>query len=127
MNNFKKIDFLQDISQPATRKQEMSSAVLREEWNLLEGNKLFDVKSEYCVKKCVKEGYCFDNTFYEDQKMERKLRMMLTKVTKECPQPEVSRLKRDATAQSRRVSAFADFSTANFQEGQETSGARSYY
>ena len=121
MNNFKKIDFFQDISQPATRKQEMSSSVLREKWSLLEGSKLFDVKSEYYVKKCVKEGYCFDNTFYEDQKMEGKLKMMLSKVTKECPQPEVSRLKRDATAQSRRVPAFADFSTANFQEDEKTS------
>ena len=121
MNNLKKIHFLQDISQPATRKQEMSSAVLREEWNLLEGSKVFDVKSEFGVKKCVKEGYCFDNTFYEDQKMEGKLRMMSTKVTKEFAQAEVSRLKREATAWPRRVSAFADFSTANFQEDEETS------
>ena len=94
VNNFKKIEFLQDISQQATRKQEMSSAVLLEEWNLLEGNKLFDVKSDYrvknCdyrVKNCVKEGYCFDNTFHKDQKMEHKLRMMLTKATKEFAQP----------------------------------------
>ena len=86
----------------------------------IDGSKLFDVKSDYRVKKCVKEAYCFDNTFYEDQKMERKLRMMLIKVRKEFVQAEVSHMKREATAQSCRVSAFADFSTANFQEGEET-------
>ena len=52
--------------------------------------------------------------------MECQLRMMLTKVTKEFAQAEVSRMKREATAQSCRVSAFADFSTANFQEDEET-------
>ena len=92
----------------------MSSAVLREECNLLEGSKLFDVKSNYRVKKCVKEGYCFDNTFYD------KLRMMLTKVTKEFAQAEVSHKKREAAARSRKVSVFGDFSTANFQEDKET-------
>ena len=75
---------------------------------------MFDVKSDYRVKKCVKEGYYFDNTFYENQKMEHKLTLMLTKVTKEFAQAEVSRMKREETARSRRVSAFADFSTANF-------------
>ena len=98
----------------------MSSAVFREEWTLLEGSKLFHVKSDYHVKKCVKERYCLDNTFYEDQKMERKLRMMLANVTKEIAQAEVSCMKREATAQSCRVSAFANFSTANFQEDEET-------
>ena len=52
--------------------------------------------------------------------MELKLRMMLANVTKEIAQSEVSCMKRKATAQSRRVSAFANFSTANFQEDEET-------
>ena len=55
---------------------------------------MFDVKSDYRVKKCVKEGYSFDNTFSENQKMEHKLTLMLTKVTKEFAQAEVSRMKK---------------------------------
>ena len=47
--------------------------------------------------------------------------MMLAKVTKEFAQAGVSCVKREATARSCRVSAFADFSTANFQEDEETS------
>ena len=46
--------------------------------------------------------------------------MMLAKVTKEFAQAGVSCVKREATARSCRVSAFADFSTANFQEDEET-------
>ena len=60
MNNLTKNDFFQVISQPAKRKQDMSSTILQQERNSIEGSKLFDVKSNYRIKRCVKEGYCFD-------------------------------------------------------------------
>ena len=60
MNNLTKKDFFQVISQPAKRKQDMSSTVLQQERNSIEGSKLFDVKSNYRIKK-FKDGYCFDN------------------------------------------------------------------
>ena len=41
---------------------------------------------------------------------------MLTKVTKEFAQAEVSHMKREATVRSRMVSAFADFSTSSLQD-----------
>ena len=69
----------QEVPQPVTRKQQIDTVALCSVWNSSDGSQLFDVKSDYRAKKCVKEGYCFGNTFYEDQKMDQKLRMMLTK------------------------------------------------
>ena len=74
-------------------------------WDNTEGNLLFDVNSPYRVTKCVKDGYSFDHSFYEDQKNERELRMMITKVTKEFQEQEIKRMKREALSQAKKISA----------------------
>ena len=55
---------------------------LRKCWDESLGHCLFDAKSLHRIQQCVKKGYCFDQSFYEDQKFSRKLWMMITKVTK---------------------------------------------
>ena len=68
------------------------------------------MNSSYRVTQCVKNGYSFDKTFYEDQKNERKLRMMVTKVTKEFQEQELQRKKKEAISQARMISAMKETS-----------------
>ena len=82
----------------------------RKVWDSCEGTLLFDVNSSYRVTQCVKNGYSFDKTFYEDQKNERKLRMMVTKVTKEFQEQELQRKKKEAISQARMISAMKETS-----------------
>ena len=80
-------------------------------WNNMEGDLLFDVNSSYRVTQCVRDGYSFDKSFYDDQKKERKLRMMVTKVTKEFQEAEVKRMKREALSQARIISVQTEATT----------------
>ena len=66
-----------------------------------EGNKLFDLMSEAKVAK----SSCFDLSFYNDQKGERKLEMYLGKVTKEFVAEEKARKSREAISERNRRSA----------------------
>ena len=47
-----------------------------------------------------KKAYCFDQLFYEDQKLSRKLRMMITKVTKVYQDDEKKQMKEEAEKHS---------------------------
>ena len=75
-----------------------STISLRKIWDTEEGVKLLDVKSSAHVKKCSKDGFSFDQTFYIDQKTSRSLRMLVTKVTKEFAEAEKARMKKEAVA-----------------------------
>ena len=62
---------------------------LRSIWDEIEGKTLFDVKSDKRI--CKKTALCFDSSFYEDQRGERKLCMLVSKVTKEFEEQERGR------------------------------------
>ena len=93
----------QEKSMPSTKTRSTATSI-RKIWNEQEANLLFDVKSDFQILK----GKCFDETFYEDQKSGRNLRMVLTKVTSEYLEQEKRRLKREAEIQSRRLAAFGE-------------------
>ena len=68
-----------DTNKPARVETRSSGSVsLRTIWDLHEGYKTFDIKSEYRVN--LKTTKCFDKSFYEDQidPSKRKLRMLWT-------------------------------------------------
>ena len=88
---------------PATRNSVIN---LRKIWDEHEGNKLFDILSTDRINKCVKKGLAFDKTFYEDQKSMRTLKMMISKVTDEYKAAEASRMKAEALAQAKNMSAY---------------------
>ena len=45
---------------------------LRDLWDRF-GKMLFDVKSQTRVHECSTKGLCFDESFYNDQQLERKM------------------------------------------------------
>ena len=87
------------------------SSSLREIWDV-EGNKLFDLVSESKVSK----SSCFDLSFYNDQKGERKYEMFLSKVTKEFVAEEEARKKKEALSERYRMSALGITSTQDDDE-----------
>ena len=92
---------------------------LHEKWDSV-GKQLFDVKSQHSVIKCAKEGFCFDETFYLDQLSERKLQMLVTKVAAEYVE-EKTRMRREATKQSRKVTAYADIESSIIETDENVS------
>ena len=54
---------------------------LRDLWDRF-GKMLFDVKSQ-TLHECSTKGLCFNEPFYNDQQLERKMEMYLGKVTRE--------------------------------------------
>ena len=98
-----------------TRYAKGKSTTIRDIWEL-EGRKLFDVRNEKRVKKSSKEGFCFDLSFYEDQKEQRKLRMVLTKVTKEFIEEDLRRKKKETIPERNRLSALGDSQTATEED-----------
>ena len=92
-----------------------ATASLREKWTPF-GCKLFDIMSQDVVIRCSKNGQCFDESFYHDQKSDRKLQMLVTKVTKEYAEQEQRRMKQEAVKQSRLASAYANFDSPLSQD-----------
>ena len=80
---------------------------LRKKWDLNEGNKMFDVKSDTRISLAAKRGYYFDSTFYQDQQSSRKLRMVTTKVTEDFIRQEEQRKKTEAIIARRKISAYS--------------------
>ena len=80
--------------------------ILRNIWDESEAKKLFHGKSDHRIQKCYKEGYCFDCSFYEDQKNERRLQMVLRKVTEDFIQEDIRHKKREAHAERNRLVAY---------------------
>ena len=72
---------------------------------------MFDIKSQRHAIECSKKGHCFDETFYMDKKSERRLQMLITKVTKEFAE-EQRQMKRETIKQSRVAFAFPDFESS---------------
>ena len=68
---------------PATRNKPSNNIIMRKKWDEEFGEKLFDVVSNCTIVENVKNGGCFDNEFYTDQKSPRLLKMQVTKVTDE--------------------------------------------
>ena len=93
-----------------TTRHTKRKSTIRDVWEV-EGHKLFDVRSEKKVKKCIKEGFCFDLTFYEDQKDQITLRMVLTKMTKEFIEEDLRCKKREAISECNRLSALGHSQT----------------
>ena len=91
-----------------------------------EGNKLFDVKSEKKVVQYIKKGLCFDSDFYEDQKQERKYRMVVGKVTKEFIEEDKKRKKRKALEERNRLSACGIIKDDTVEEDDEVSAVEGY-
>ena len=58
------------------------------------GKMLFDGKNQTRVDECSTKGICFDESFYNDQQLERKMEMYLGKVTREYTEQEQERMKR---------------------------------
>ena len=73
---------------------------LRAIWDS-EGKKMFELLSKVKVSK----SSCFDLSFYNDQKGERKQEMYLNKVTKEFVEQEKARKNREAIAERNRMPA----------------------
>ena len=94
-----------------TSRKRNKKIILRNLWDESVAKKLFDVKSDHRIQKCVKESYCFDCSFYEDQKNERKLRMVSTEVTEEFIQEDIQR-KREARTERNRLVAYWESSVA---------------
>ena len=97
-----------DESEPTRVETRSSGGVsLRQIWDLHEGYKTFDIKSDQRVN--LKTTKCFDKSFYEDQvePSKRKLRMLWTKVTEEFKKEEQMRKKREAIQERNRKSAIA--------------------
>lgn len=123
---------------PITRELKEKSMSLRKVWDEQIGSELFDIKSQHKIQKCVKQGYCFDLTFYEDQKEKRNLRMMVTKVTNDFKREERERMQKEARTQARRSFALGNkseeisnievFSDAESQasDGQDTEWEENY-
>ena len=68
-------------------RSKISLSSLRDMWDRY-GKMLFDVKSQNRVDECSTKGLYFDESFYNDQKLERKMEMYLGKVTREYAEQE---------------------------------------
>ena len=103
-----------DIIDTAATKKTRSTLeldALRTKWNII-GQMLFDVKSEDRLKKCS----CFDDTFYQDQKNERKLQMQVTKITTEFVEQEQQRMQFEARRERRRDLACSSTQSSSYME-----------
>ena len=85
-----------------TRQEHQDKRTIRNLWDASIGGELFDVLSS----QRVHSGICFDNTFYQDQKSKRTLRMITTTVTQEYIEQERQRKIRESRSQARISSAF---------------------
>ena len=98
----------ENTSTPVKQRTRSSDLFMtRKIWDESEGNTLFDVISSVNVQKSAKNKLAFDKTFYEDQKSEKKLKMMINKVTVEFIEAEKRRMRTEALAQARKDSAYA--------------------
>ena len=89
-----------DCNKSTMTRSKSSLVSLRDLWDQF-GKMLFDVKSQTRVHEYSTKGLCFDESFYNDQQLERKMEMYLGKVTREYTEQEQERMKREARQQSK--------------------------
>ena len=64
-----------------TRSAKEATKEFRKKWESEVGEEIFDIVCEEVIKERVKDGYCFDYEFYNDQKSRQRTQVKQIKVT----------------------------------------------
>ena len=108
------------VEKKNTRFANEATKEFRKKWESEVGEEMFDIVSEEVIKERVKDGYCFDFEFYNDQKSRQRTQVMeIKKVTKSFQEEEKKRLNKKSRQYLRKQSAYGNYEVSEFEEFSE--------